>query len=216
MLQAVVRGWAYQKVSVVRYVLDVRRRRARRWREARVGTRMTARSASVANRDNPSARDICVRPSAMPRERSPATVVPFATVSLNHNCNFKKSLNSPILSPCCKLLIFWSSLLCGSMSSDSTRRKLLHYPCKYLTNVHPHNEWLSEPTIVAMPSVCPSLDHCPLRCEYGLSRDDNGCFMCACSKDHSTDSLHIPDHCQLLTESNCKKSVFDKSCKKIC
>ncbi|XP_054283116.1 cysteine-rich motor neuron 1 protein-like isoform X2 [Macrosteles quadrilineatus] len=37
--------------------------------------------------------------------------------------------------------------------------------------------------IVTVPSHCPSLDNCSLRCVHGFVRDINGCFTCHCQQD---------------------------------
>ncbi|CAD6196456.1 unnamed protein product [Caenorhabditis auriculariae] len=58
-----------------------------------------------------------------------------------------------------------------------------------------------EPTVVRPPATCPSLEHCPLRCENGLRRDDWGCYVCECLPvDHP-----IGEECSELNEKNCDK-----------
>ncbi|CAJ0961782.1 unnamed protein product, partial [Mesorhabditis belari] len=58
-----------------------------------------------------------------------------------------------------------------------------------------------EPTILSLPSTCPSLEHCPLRCANGLKRNDNGCFECECLP--SIESQ--PTECTELSKENCEK-----------
>ncbi|CAF4817339.1 unnamed protein product, partial [Rotaria magnacalcarata] len=42
---------------------------------------------------------------------------------------------------------------------------------------------ISIPQSVSQTSVykCPQLDNCLLVCEHGLTKDEHGCFQCACS-----------------------------------
>lgn len=58
-----------------------------------------------------------------------------------------------------------------------------------------------EPTILTLPSTCPSLEHCPLRCENGLKRDNNGCFQCECLP------VVVPhnEECAQLKKDTCEK-----------
>ncbi|KAK6109255.1 von Willebrand factor type C domain family protein [Brugia pahangi] len=60
-----------------------------------------------------------------------------------------------------------------------------------------------EPTIIVNPAICPSLEHCPLRCENGLLRDSNGCFQCKCAP------------VQNVISGNCRE-LSDVTCDKIC
>ncbi|KAK0410682.1 hypothetical protein QR680_005271 [Steinernema hermaphroditum] len=62
-----------------------------------------------------------------------------------------------------------------------------------------------EPTVIEASSTCPSLEHCPLRCENGLDFKD-WCYVCACKP--STPPLFIGsdyDDCPKLNETNCNK-----------
>lgn len=65
-----------------------------------------------------------------------------------------------------------------------------------------HLASVADDTVVAIPVVCPRLEHCPLRCEYGLARDDAGCFACRCAQLPRAPPPP-PPHCQPLTEANC-------------
>ncbi|KAJ1359518.1 hypothetical protein KIN20_018276 [Parelaphostrongylus tenuis] len=56
-----------------------------------------------------------------------------------------------------------------------------------------------EPLLLTMPVACPSIEHCPLRCEAGLQRDERGCFQCECMPSTR------PDRCPQLSEQNCDK-----------
>ncbi|CAI4221630.1 unnamed protein product [Auanema sp. JU1783] len=58
-----------------------------------------------------------------------------------------------------------------------------------------------EPTVFTLPATCPSLDHCPLRCENGLKRDDRGCFECSCLPDEHPKSIDCPE----LSKETCDK-----------
>ncbi|VDM24795.1 unnamed protein product [Toxocara canis] len=58
-----------------------------------------------------------------------------------------------------------------------------------------------EPTIIVNAAVCPSVEHCPLRCENGLLRDSRGCFQCICAP-HSQPT---PTNCAELSDTNCDK-----------
>ncbi|GMS80398.1 hypothetical protein PENTCL1PPCAC_2573 [Pristionchus entomophagus] len=69
-----------------------------------------------------------------------------------------------------------------------------------------------EPTILTLPSTCPSLEHCPLRCENGLSRDDRGCFVCEClppmeraEEGEGGKGGMKGVECKNLDETNCEK-----------
>ncbi|VDD92582.1 unnamed protein product, partial [Enterobius vermicularis] len=57
------------------------------------------------------------------------------------------------------------------------------------------------PLFMANPLTCPAMEHCPLRCEYGLLRDAQGCFQCACAP------MIRPTapNCSELTETTCDK-----------
>lgn len=60
-----------------------------------------------------------------------------------------------------------------------------------------------------MPVACPSIEHCPLRCEAGLQRDERGCFQCECVP------ASRPEQCPTLSAQNCDKYVPKKeSCTK--
>ncbi|MFH4978598.1 hypothetical protein AB6A40_005307 [Gnathostoma spinigerum] len=59
----------------------------------------------------------------------------------------------------------------------------------------------AEPTVVLNPSVCASIEHCPLRCTNGLLRDSQGCFQCICAP-HERPS---GSQCKQLTEANCDR-----------
>ncbi|KJH53642.1 von Willebrand factor type C domain protein [Dictyocaulus viviparus] len=56
-----------------------------------------------------------------------------------------------------------------------------------------------EPLLLTMPAACPSIEHCPLRCEAGLRRDERGCFQCECIP-----SIR-PNRCPELSTLNCDK-----------
>ncbi|KAK6022528.1 antistasin family protein [Ostertagia ostertagi] len=56
-----------------------------------------------------------------------------------------------------------------------------------------------EPLLLTMPVACPSIEHCPLRCEAGLIRDERGCFQCECVPSSR------PGRCPELSARNCDK-----------
>ncbi|WKY09021.1 hypothetical protein Q1695_001851 [Nippostrongylus brasiliensis] len=56
-----------------------------------------------------------------------------------------------------------------------------------------------EPLLLTMPVSCPSIEHCPLRCEAGLQRDERGCFQCECVPSSR------PGRCPELSARNCDK-----------
>ncbi|MCP9260814.1 Cysteine-rich motor neuron 1 protein [Dirofilaria immitis] len=58
-----------------------------------------------------------------------------------------------------------------------------------------------EPIVIVNPAICPSLEHCPLRCENGLLRDSNGCFQCKCAPVQNV----ISSNCRELSDVNCDK-----------
>ncbi|VDP22291.1 unnamed protein product [Onchocerca flexuosa] len=58
-----------------------------------------------------------------------------------------------------------------------------------------------EPIVIVNPAICPSLEHCPLRCENGLIRDSNGCFQCKCAPVQNV----ISNSCRELSDINCDK-----------
>uniref|UniRef100_A0A915AQ40 Cysteine-rich motor neuron 1 protein n=1 Tax=Parascaris univalens TaxID=6257 RepID=A0A915AQ40_PARUN len=58
-----------------------------------------------------------------------------------------------------------------------------------------------EPTIIVNAAVCPSVEHCPLRCENGLLRDSRGCFQCICAPA----TKQTPINCNQLSDANCDK-----------
>ncbi|CAJ0568948.1 unnamed protein product, partial [Mesorhabditis spiculigera] len=58
-----------------------------------------------------------------------------------------------------------------------------------------------EPTILTLPTTCPAIDHCPLRCANGLKRNSNGCFECECLPLHEP----LPSQCTELSKENCEK-----------
>uniref|UniRef100_A0A1I7XIT9 Cysteine-rich motor neuron 1 protein n=1 Tax=Heterorhabditis bacteriophora TaxID=37862 RepID=A0A1I7XIT9_HETBA len=61
-----------------------------------------------------------------------------------------------------------------------------------------------EPVVLTLPATCPSLEHCPLRCENGLRRDDRGCFECECLPvEHPSGS-----DCPQISKQNCDKLVI--------
>ncbi|KAI1719589.1 von willebrand factor type C domain-containing protein [Ditylenchus destructor] len=69
-----------------------------------------------------------------------------------------------------------------------------------------------DPLIFEPPIVCPSLELCSLRCEFGLVKNQWGCFECKCataSRDTETNTIDIEDSaentCALLTSENCNK-----------
>ncbi|GMT11597.1 hypothetical protein PFISCL1PPCAC_2894, partial [Pristionchus fissidentatus] len=72
-----------------------------------------------------------------------------------------------------------------------------------------------EPTILTLPSTCPSLEHCPLRCENGLSRDDRGCFVCACLPAVAPEGEGRGEGKKEGTTGNCK-SLDETNCEKQC
>uniref|UniRef100_A0A0K0DIM3 VWFC domain-containing protein n=1 Tax=Angiostrongylus cantonensis TaxID=6313 RepID=A0A0K0DIM3_ANGCA len=63
-----------------------------------------------------------------------------------------------------------------------------------------------EPLLLTMPVACPSIEHCPLRCEAGLQRDERGCFQCECVPSTR------PDRCPELSEHNCDKCSWVSGC----
>jgi hypothetical protein len=61
------------------------------------------------------------------------------------------------------------------------------------------------PTIIEPPIICPSLEHCPLRCEFGLHKTPTGCFQCKCAESIEP-TVHSDDiQCEELNENNCDK-----------
>ncbi|PAV75131.1 hypothetical protein WR25_13594 [Diploscapter pachys] len=59
-----------------------------------------------------------------------------------------------------------------------------------------------EPSIITLPDSCPSLEHCPLRCENGLRRDARGCFECECLPVEKPTGA---ENCEDLSAENCDK-----------
>jgi hypothetical protein len=61
------------------------------------------------------------------------------------------------------------------------------------------------PTIIEPPIICPSLEHCPLRCEYGLQKSPIGCFQCKCAESLEPTVHSDESQCEELNENNCDK-----------
>ncbi|KAE9553936.1 hypothetical protein FO519_002862 [Halicephalobus sp. NKZ332] len=61
------------------------------------------------------------------------------------------------------------------------------------------------PTVIEPPIICPSLEHCPLRCEHGLKKDQRGCFQCKCAEGIEPTVHSDATECEELTEGNCDK-----------
>uniref|UniRef100_A0A0N5AAR7 Cysteine-rich motor neuron 1 protein n=1 Tax=Syphacia muris TaxID=451379 RepID=A0A0N5AAR7_9BILA len=57
------------------------------------------------------------------------------------------------------------------------------------------------PLFMTNPLTCPAMEPCPLRCEYGLLRDAQGCFQCKCAPAVVSSGAN----CTELTESTCDK-----------